>query len=151
MINSTHTANQDLIRARDELQKRKSAFIIVKNQEIIAESSQKGVAPFFHIVASHNGLQGSSLADRVVGKAVALLSLYAGICSIYTPLISDSALHILSTNDIHVEAQHHVPMILNRTQSDRCPIESMVLTCENPGEAFAILRKAFEGGTTDAL
>jgi hypothetical protein len=141
----------DLMRARDELQIRKSAFVIVKNQEIIGESSQQGVAPFFHIVANHDGLQGSSLADKIVGKAVALLSLFAGICSIYTPLISDPALNILSSHDVYVEALQRVPMILNRTQTDRCPIETIVLHCDSPDEAFSILTKAFEGGNDRAM
>lgn len=141
----TDTPPADLLKARDVLEKKKAAFIIVHHNIIIGESLQSGVAPFFHMVASHNGLAGASLADKVVGKAVALLSLFAGIRSIYTPLISEPALHVLSPSTIYVEALHTVPMILNRDQTDRCPIETMVLTCEDPAEAFSILKPVFGG------
>ncbi|MBU7032974.1 MAG: DUF1893 domain-containing protein [Theionarchaea archaeon] len=147
----TDIRDEDFMMARDEFAKRHSAFIIVNNQKIIGESTEKGVAPFFHAVDSLEGLKGASLADRVVGKAVALLSLFAGIDSIYTPLISTPAIHVLSRHSTHVDADTIVPMILNRTQTDRCPIEAMVLACDNPTDAYRILKEKFTGGKGNAV
>jgi hypothetical protein len=147
----TDIRDEDFMMARDEFTTRNLGFIIVKNQKIIGESTEKGVTPFFHAVNNLDGLKGACLADRVVGKAVALLSLFAGIHSIYTPLISDPALHILSRHNIYVEADTTVSMILNRTRNDRCPVEAMVLTCDNPTEAYRILKEAFTGGIGHAV
>lgn len=134
---------KDLAYAKKEF-KRGLAFVVVKNEEILAESTEKGVAPFFYAV---NGLdvKGASLADKIVGKAVALLSVYAGIASVYTPVVSDAAVEVLHEYSIYLEADEEVTMILNSTRDDQCPIEKMVSDCGGPEEAYKKLKRRFEG------
>ena len=133
----------DLECARRELEK-ELAFVMVRNGKIVSKSSEKGVAPFFHAVTSLN-VNGISLADKIVGKAVAYLAVYAGISSVYTPVVSEPALTVLRTNEIHLESDEVVPMILNQSGTDQCPIEKLISTCKTPEEAYNVLKKKFEG------
>ncbi len=134
----------DLDYAREEFKKRRSAFIIARDKKILAESEERGVAPFFSAVANVK-VKGASLADRVVGKAVALLSAYAGIASVYALVVSEHAVPVLERYDIHFEYERVVPMILNQRKDDQCPIESIVMPCDSAEEAFTLLKKKFEG------
>lgn len=136
--------SQDLEHAQEEFEKRESAFVIVRNKEVLAESKEKGVAPFFNVVHSVN-VKGASLADKIVGKAVAFLCVYAGITSVYTPVASEPAVFVLRENRIYYEADKMIPMILNRDKNDQCPIERIVSACTTPEEAYLLLRKKFEG------
>lgn len=137
---------EDLEFARNELKRRGSAFVIVKNKEILAESTEKGVAPFFFAVREfHDQLKGTSLADKIVGKAVALLSVYSQITSVYTLLTSQPAVKVLDYYNTFLEADRVVEMILNRTRDDQCPIEKIVLHTDEPEEAFMLLKRRFEG------
>ena len=136
---------EDLEYAKEEFRRRKSAFVIVKAREILTESKERGVAPFFHAVTSLHGLKGASLADRIVGKAVAFLCVYAGISSVYTPVVSNPAIAVLRDYSIHVEAGDTVPMILDRTQNGQCPIEKLIFDCKTPEEAYFILKEKLGG------
>ncbi len=136
----------DLECARKEFRKRGSAFVVVKNRKILAESTERGVAPFFFTVSRFcDQLGGTSLADKIVGKAVALLSVYSGIASVYTPLVSVPAVDVLDEYCVCLEADRTVEMILNQSRTDQCPIEKLVLQCDTPEEAYAVLREKFEG------
>lgn len=139
-------AGTDLEYAKKEFEKRGSAFIIAKDRKILAESTKRGVAPFFFAVNGlHDQLEGTSLADKIVGKAVALLSAYSGIVSVYTPLVSIPAVGVLDEHHIRTEADRTVEMILNQNRTDQCPIEKLVLQCSSPEEAYAVLKRRFEG------
>ncbi len=136
--------SEDFEHAIKEFRRREAAFIIVKNREVVSESIEKGVAPFFFAVSSLN-VKGASLADKIVGKAVAFLCVHAGIASVYAQVMSNPALEVLRTNAIYAEADAMVPMILNRKKDGQCPIEKIVDTCTTAEEAFAVLKRKFEG------
>jgi hypothetical protein len=136
--------HQDIDYAKEEFKKGKLAFVIVKNKEILAKSDEKGVAPIFHAANRLNSIKGASLADKIVGKAVAFLSAYFQIASVYTPVASDPAVKVLTAHNIHFEADKVVPMILNRTGDGQCPIEQMIMACTAPGGAYNILKRRFE-------
>lgn len=134
----------DLEYARKELQEKGLAFVIVKDEKVLAESDEKGVAPFFRAVDSLRA-KGVSVADKIVGKAVAFLCVYAEVASVYTPVVSEPAAGVLRENGVHLEADTTVSMILNKNKDDQCPVEQMIFTCATPEEAYTILREKFEG------
>ena len=137
------TDTHDLEYAKQVFRKKGLAFVIVKDKEIVAESKEKGVAPFLHVIQKKN-VEGASLADKVVGKAVAFLCVYAGIASVYTKVISSPAEKVFQDYDVHVEADDVVPMIKNRRGDDQCPIEKMIFTCETPEAAYTVLKEKVE-------
>lgn len=136
---------QDLEHAKNEFMHRNLGFIIVNDSKILAESREKGVAPFYFALAKNKNVKGGSVADKIVGKAVALLCAYGGITSVYTPVISQPALNVLNAHNIHVEVEKVVPMILNRNKDGQCPIEALIMELNTPKKAYTVLKKKFEG------
>lgn len=134
---------KDLQYVKEEF-KRGLAFVIVRDGKLLAESREKGVAPFFYAVNTLD-MKGAVVADKVVGKAVAFLCVYAGISAVYTPLVSDPAGDVLQKYGVHLEADTGVPMILNARGDDQCPVEKMIINCDTPQEAYNALQKKFEG------
>ena len=99
--------------------------------------SQRGVADLYDIVKNRPGfLEGSLVADKVVGKAAAALMILGGIAELYAEVISSSALALLRDADIAVGFGREVPFIENRDKSNWCPLEKM---CYNETSAKTIL------------
>jgi len=89
----------------------------------------------------------SPLADKVVGKAVAMVAVEAGIRAIYTPLASHAAQQVLDQYAISLNADRMVPLIRNKRNDGPCPMERLTLPLDAPSDAVAAL-KNFVGRTT---
>ena len=85
-------------------------------------------------------LRNASLADKVAGKAVALLCVYARISAIYAETLSGKAKIVLEKNGIHTEWKELVDNILDLNRSDVCPFEKTAEKTSDPKDAF----KAFK-------
>ena len=70
-------------------------------------------------------MRGSTVFDKVVGRAAALLMIYGGVKKVMTPLISRGALIVLKRGGAKVEYQKIVKCILNVKGDDLCPMEKM--------------------------
>ncbi len=141
-MNTLNQDNADLEYAKKALTENKLTFVIVNDKKIIAKSAERGVAPFFSAV--HLKVQGASVADKIVGKAVAFLSVYADIAAVYSPVMSQPAYNLLREHDIYAEADTTVPMIMNRNKNGQCPIEKLIWDCNSPKEAYKVLKKKFK-------
>jgi len=87
-----------------------------------------------------NELTGASMADKVVGKAVALLVRYAGIVAVYAGMMSESAKKALHGTGIDYSYAKLVPKILNRAGDDLCPMEKLSLAYDDPTEGALALK-----------
>jgi len=83
-------------------------------------------------------LRGADAADRVIGKAAALLFAYGGVRSLWAARMSEAARGFLRTTDIAFDYDELVPAILNRDATGLCPMEQRALGIDEPGEAFAL-------------
>lgn len=119
---------KDIELAKDLLKTQEKALVIVKEGKVIFSSENKGIKPVY---TAHNELndrlQGSSVADKVVGKAAAMIYEHAGIKELSTGLISEKALGVLKDTSMVYEYDKLVPFIKNRDQSGLCPIEKLSL------------------------
>lgn len=80
------------------------------------------------------------VADKVIGRAAALLLLKGGIKGLYAKVISTSAKEVLAGKlELHFEQE--VPRILNRAGNGYCPMETAMQGITDPEEAFAVLRQ----------
>ena len=97
---------------------------VIKNGDEIRTFSNRGVKDLYLLLLNEpEFLKGVFVADKVVGKAAATLMILGGINELYTDLISRPALQILNQHNIKTSFQQEVPIILNRDQSDWCPLE----------------------------
>lgn len=87
-------------------------------------------------------MMNSSVADKIVGKAAAVLCVYAGVAAVFAVTASRKGIEILKENNVFCEFESVVPHILNSERSDVCPFEKLVMDISDPKEAYERL-KAF--------
>jgi len=139
----------DLAQARQLLDADKLAFVLVRDGKVIATGDDYGVRELLAAVDRLGPLaRSASLADKVVGKAVALIVVHAGICAVDTRVASESAVRLLKMHGVPLHAAGIVPQILNRRGDGPCPMEKVTMPFEDvePGletlRAFIAARRA---------
>ncbi|MDR5658746.1 DUF1893 domain-containing protein [Serpentinicella sp. ANB-PHB4] len=127
----------DMNLAKDLMASEGFSFVIAKNNTIIEKSNVKGIKPIVSLLENQKGkVLGASIADKIVGKAVALLAIYGGVEEVYAQTISDCAKTIMQKHDVKVNYNRIVPYIMNQTGTDKCPMEKLVENIESPEEAY---------------
>lgn len=109
--------------------------------------TRRGVRPLLELLKSGEDFTGFSVADKVVGKASALLYCLLKVKRVYAPVISRSALEVLESHGIPCEYGHLVPGIRNRTNTGLCPMEAATANISDPKEAPEVLEKTLEALT----
>lgn len=133
----------DLERAVEIYYARDYTFVLVKDGCIVATGMRPGVGELLDLITqSPDKVRGSSLADKIVGKAVAMLAVHAGIVEIFTPLGSEAAAAVLEKYNIPFRAERMVPLIRNKRQDGPCPMEKLTLPITEP-EAAVVALKSF--------
>lgn len=94
-----------------------------------------------HFLEQAVPLQGFSAADKVVGKAAALLFVRSGVRAVYAPVMSRQAVSVLSRNGIQAVYDTITEAILNRQGNGLCPMEAAVQGIEEPEAAFTAVRE----------
>lgn len=105
---------------------------------------QRGVAPLIHFLSEDIYFKDAYAADKVIGKAAALLLVLAGIKGEYAPVMSESGLYILSYYGILASCDTCVPTILNRAGTGPCPMEEAVDAIKDPTHALGLLQHFIE-------
>lgn len=115
------------------------SLLIVKEGEIIFQSSDHGLKPLLEAASSPQlapAIEGSTVIDKVVGKAGALLICYFQGKRVYARTLSRLAAKLLERNGVDFEAEEVVEAI-----GGGCPFEQAVLEIDDPEEAFMRLRE----------
>jgi len=121
-------------------------LVIVRDGEVLLRSREHGVAAFFRAVKSSGAiLHNAAVADRMVGSAVAMLCLHAGVTSVYAVTASLGALEILKSQGLPVTSRHTVPHILNSAETDLCPFERLAQESEDPAQLLSAMEPMFGG------
>lgn len=81
-------------------------------------------------------LKGASVADKVIGKAAALLMALGEIKEVHTLIISEPAIKVFEKYNIPCFYDKKVDRIINRTGDGLCPMETLCLDVDEPQEAF---------------
>jgi len=138
---------EDIDLARSLLEEEKWNLVIVKGGQVLFNSRERGVAPFFQAVKGMGAsLHNAVVADRIVGSAVAMLCLHARITSVYAGIASQGALDMLKGQGVIISNKSTVPYISNYDGTDLCPFEKLARSCQGPSQLFAALRPLFAEG-----
>jgi hypothetical protein len=139
---------EDIELARSLFEEEKWNLVIVKGGQVLFSSRERGVAPFFQAVQRmRKSLHNATMADRIVGLAVAMLCLHARIASVYAGIASQGALDMLRRKGVAVSNKNTVPYISNYDGTDLCPFEKLAGNCQRPPQLLAALQSLFaEGG-----
>ena len=127
----------DIFDLRNILLEENHTIVIYKNDASVHTSNDRGVAPLMKLLKEDNTqLQDAMIADKVIGKAAALLMVYAKVKEVYTPTISTPALQVFKNNNIEIHYDKEVERIVNRKGDGLCPMETLCMYIENPEEAY---------------
>jgi hypothetical protein len=86
-------------------------------------------------------LEGASLADRVAGKAIALLCVYAKISEVYAEVLSRQAKEVFEENGIRHEWRELIDNVLDSSKSGVCPFEKAASGISDPKDAYKTFKK----------
>jgi len=110
---------------------------VISNQNEVRTFLQRGVTDLYYLLSNDAAfLKGAYVADKIVGKAAAALMISGSVKKLYTDVISSPALDLLRNTDIEISYRKKVPFIINRDQTDWCPLEKL---CYREGSVTAIL------------
>jgi len=131
----------DLEIAKSELYEENLTLAIVKNGEVLFETKSNRISGFLDAIEKCGSkLKGASLADRVVGKAIALLCAYAKIKEVYAEVISRKAQGVLKTNNINFHWNELVENVLDMDKKGMCPFEKTAADLSDPEKAYITFR-----------
>lgn len=99
---------------------------VVQQKDAIYRKSEHGILPLLSLYEAQQ-LQGAQIADKVVGKAAAMVMVYGGVKEVYAQTISQHALDIFTYHHIPVTYDTLVSYIINRKKDGMCPMEACVI------------------------
>lgn len=107
----------------------------------LIKSRERGVKPLIGFIESGKSFKGFTAADKVVGKAAALLYALMGVSSLYASVISEGALTVCKSFGISVEYGTLTQNIINRRGDGFCPMEQAVADISDPQTAFKTVKE----------
>lgn len=107
----------------------------------LIKSRERGVKPLIGFIESGKSFKGFTVADKVVGKAAALLYALMGVSSLYASVISEGALTVCKSFGISVEYGTLTQNIINRRGDGFCPMEQAVADISDPQTAFNAVKE----------
>ena len=135
----------DLHFARSVLHDCGFTLVIARDGSLLHTSKETGIFPLFKAALREGDYIDTYVADKVIGKAAALLLLYMKIAGIYTPVISKDALRILKDRGVRVEADKMVESITDKSGKAPCPLEIVTRDIgDDPWEGLAAIAHHFK-------
>lgn len=128
-----------LTKAKQLLASEGCTCVLCRDDRVVI-SHRRGVAPLMELLDSGTDVRGFSAADKVIGRATALLYCLLGVSRVYGGIVSKSALEVLHRGGIEAEYDLLVPYIVNRAGDGRCPMETATAHITEPSEAPAAIR-----------
>ena len=110
-------------------------------------SQKTGISPILDWLAEGTDLRGFSAADKIVGKAAALLFVLAGVKEVYGEVMSKAGLAALQAHGIPCAYGTLTEHIINRRGDGICPFEATVQNTSDPSAALTLPTGALLLGT----
>ena len=129
----------DLDLARALLIAEKDATLVAVRGDDIHVCRERGVKPLLKMIKSGCSLRGYAVADKVVGKAPALLYAVLGPDAVFSPVMSWTGRAVLLCSGIATSYDTLVRHIQNRAKTGQCPMDSSVSNVWEPYEAVGVL------------
>jgi len=135
----------DLTLAKLRLKEKNLTLSIVKGGKVLFETQSHGIIGLLQAIEKlGEKLVESSVADKIVGRAAALLCAYSGVASVFAVTISEEGRKVLEDNHVFYEFENRVSNILNYKRTDLCPFEKLTAALANTKEAYEKI-KSFAG------
>ena len=132
----------------NKLEKDSLSIVIMSGSRTLYSSGASGITPLVEAIDTlgRRELKDSIVVDKIIGKASALLICYFGAKKAIAKVMSMGGLKVLERFGVEHFADTMVSEIRNRTDTDFCPFEKLVLKVEKPAEAFRLLKQQLNKG-----
>ena len=120
--------------------------LIEQNCSIVASngytSFENGIKPvIFKLNENIHYFEGLSVADKIIGKASAMLLTLSGVKEVYAMVLSKAGQEIFEKYGVKYEYGELVDYIVNRKGDGMCPMELTVKDIDDLNEAYEALNK----------
>jgi len=94
--------------------------LIIKDGEEVFRSPARGIFP---LVQGVSKMKGAILADKVIGRAAALICVHGGVLAVYADVMTIAASEVFAEYGILFESGEMVESIQNRDKTGLCPFD----------------------------
>lgn len=109
---------------KERLERENCSCVIGKGEEV-RSFNRRGVADLYDLLKEEpDFLRDASVADKVIGKGAAAILVNGSVKSVFSRVISESALDLFRRYDVEVSYDCCVPYIINRDKTGWCPLET---------------------------
>ncbi|MBO7184168.1 MAG: DUF1893 domain-containing protein [Oscillospiraceae bacterium] len=128
----------DLERAKEILQQTGSTCVLCRDH-VVLTTEDRGVRPLVQWLQNEEDTWACSAADKVVGKAAALLYCLLGVRSVHGNVMSSAAVKVMRRNGVEVSWDRLTDYIRNRAGTGFCPMEQATAHIDDPEEALPVI------------
>lgn len=133
--------NRNLNKAKQLLSE--GASLVIVNGGGVLTYNEHGIKTLLSLQTG--SLTGAFVADKIVGKAAAMMLVRGGAIEVYAEVISRPALEVFKKHKIICLYGTVVPNIINREKTGLCPMEEAVLAVDDIKKAYGILMQKTGG------
>lgn len=130
----------NLEKAKKLLQENAEYTLVLCNDDDIIIKTDSGVKPMLNLISDEIPLKGFCAADKIIGKAAAMLFAYANVSEVYGEVLSKAAIHVLEKYGIKYSYGTLTDRIINRQKTGLCPIEEAVLQIDDKEKALEAIK-----------
>ena len=114
------------------------SLLIYRDGEVVFSSASRGIRPLLDAIdaLSREELRGAVVADKIVGRAAALLIVYMEAAEVHAALISKTAKEVLRRHGLGPHFAREVQAIKGREGVAICPFERLIQGVSDPEEAY---------------
>lgn len=113
--------------------------VLMSDNDVIT-TDERGVLPLVKWIDEGRNFDNYSAADKVVGKAAALLYVSLGVKRIWAGVISKPAAQMFENHGIEYWYDTLTDAIINRKGDGFCPMETAVMDIDSPEEALVAIK-----------
>ena len=129
--------------AKDKLKSDGYSLVILADCNTITSRS-RGISPLLEALEAAKETGDITAADKIVGKAAAMLYVLMGAKAVYAEVMSRSAKALLEQYGIEAAYDVLVENIINRRGDGLCPMEEAVRELDDPQQAKAAILQKLE-------
>ncbi len=131
----------DILQSAINLIKEETATcVVIKDRQIVKTISGQGIAPVIDLY-EQDALRGAFVADKIIGKAAAMIMVLGGVEEVYGNVMSRAGKEFLEAHNVKVSYGQVIDAISNRAGDGICPMERTVMNIEEPEEALTALKE----------
>ena len=120
-----------------------TSVVLARGGVIVAEETGRGIGPLLKLLDEQK-LRGALVVDKVIGRAAAAICAAGGARKVVGMLCAKGAAEVLASRGIVLVSDKTVETILNRDQTDSCPMEKAVRNLNDPDKMVEAIRKALK-------